>query len=100
MKLTVPVAVSAAKKYDFSCKILLDDDAVVTVKLADANDDSNHAFFYDGNVSLNASTALTYKKSPTSPDQDYTATMLIFDFGRTPVGTQVTVSDIVLREII
>ena len=100
VKLTVPVAVAAAKQYDFSCKILADADCTVTVKLADANDDSNHAFFYDNAVALTGSDALAYKKSPVSPDQDYTATMLIFDFGRAPVGTAVTVSDIVLREIL
>ena len=100
VKLTVPVAVSAAKQYDFSCKILADADCTVTVKLADANDDSNHAFFYDNGVALTDSAALTYTKTPVSPDQDYTATMLIFDFGRVPVGTAVTVSDIVLREIL
>ena len=100
VKLTVPVAVAAQKKYDFSCKILADNDCTVTVKLADANDDSNHAFFYDNAVALTGSNALAYKKSPVSPDQDYTATMLIFDFGRAPVGTAVTVSDFVLREIL
>ena len=100
VKLTIPVAVSPEKQYDFSCKILADAGCTVTVKLADANDDSNHAFFYDNGVALTESTALTYTKSPVSPDQEYAATMLIFDFGRAPVGTAVTVSDIVLREIL
>ena len=100
VKRSVPVAVSAAKKYDISCKILADDNATVTVKLADAEHDAEHAFFYDNNVALTASTPFTYKQSPISPDVDYNATMLIFDFGRTPAGTQVTVSDIVLREIL
>ena len=100
VKLSVPVAVSASKEYDFSCRILADDDATITVKLADANADAEHAFFYDNAVALSASTPLTYKQSPTKPDQDYSATMLIFDFGRTPVGTEIEVSEIVLREIL
>ena len=79
--------------------IKADDDVVATVKLADANDDSNHAFFYDNNVALSADTPLVYKQSPTKPDQDYAATMLIFDFGRCPAGTAIEVTDIVLREI-
>ena len=86
--------------HDLPCKILADDNATVTVKLADAEHDAEHAFFYDNNVALTASTPFTYKQSPISPDVDYNATMLIFDFGRTPAGTQVTVSDIVLREIL
>lgn len=100
VKLTVPVAVSAAKSYDFSCKILSDDNCVATVKLADANDDSNHAFFYEADVALTADEVLSYKQSPTAPDQDYSAVMLIFDFGRAPAGTAIEVTDIVLREIL
>ena len=99
VKLTVPVAVAAAKKYDFSCKVLADDDVTVTVKLADAEHDAENAFFYDNNVALTASTPLVYKQSPVSPNVDYNATMLIFDFGRCPAGTEITVSDITLREI-
>ena len=99
VKLTVPVAVSAAKEYDFACTIKADDNVTATVKLADANDDSNHDFFYDNNVALSADTPLVYKQSPTKPDQDYAATMLIFDFGRCPAGTAIEVTNIVLREI-
>ena len=100
VKMTIPVAVSAAKKYDFSCKLTADANVTVTVKLADANADAAHAFFYDGNVALAADTPLSYKQSPTVPDQDYSATMLIFDFGRCPVGTLVKATDFVLREIL
>ena len=99
VKLTIPVAVAAAKKYDFACQIMADGDVTVTVKLADAEHDAENAFFYDNNVALTASTPLAYKQSPVSPNVDYNATMLIFDFGRCPAGTAVTVSDFVLREI-
>lgn len=99
VKLTVPVAVAAAKKYDFSCQILADEDVTVTVKLADAEHDAENAFFYDNNVALTASTPLVYKQSPVSPNVDYNATMLIFDFGRCPAGTEIAVSGITLREI-
>jgi len=33
-------------------------------------------------------------------DADHDGYMLIFDFGRVPAGTAVTVSDFVLREIL
>ena len=99
VKINAPVAASVAKQYDFSCKIKADDNVTVTVKLADANDDSNHAFFYDNAVVLEADTPLAYRKTPVAPDQDYAETMLIFDFGRCPAGTAIEVTDIVLREI-
>ena len=99
VKMTIPVAVSATSAYVFSCKLLADDNVTVTIKLADANDDSNHAFFYDPNVNLTADTPLTYAQDTTSPDQDYEATMLIFDFGRCPAGTLIKVSDFELREV-
>ena len=99
VKINAPVAASAAKQYSFACKIKADDDVVVTVKLADANDDSAHQFFYDNNVALAADTPLAFMVSPVAPDQDYTETMLIFDFGRCPAGTAVEVYDIELREL-
>ena len=83
--------------YEFTCKIESSSDGVCTVKVADANDDSNHAFFHDNNVALVAYDVVSYKKEPVSPDQAYEAVMVIFDFGRIPAGTEITVTDIALR---
>ncbi len=98
VKLTVNVPADPAKLYSFGCKLLADDDVTVTVKLADGNNDKEHAFFYDGAVALTAGEVLSYKKTETVPDQAYTAIMLVLDFGRCPAGTEVTVTDFVFRE--
>ena len=98
VKLTVNVPADPAKLYSFGCKLLADDDVTVTIKLADANNDAEHAFFYDNAVALTAGEVLSYKKTETVPDQAYTATMLVLDFGRCPAGTEITVTDFVLRE--
>ena len=97
VKLVAPVAADPAIAYEFTCKIESSSDGVCTVKVADANDDSNHAFFYDNNVALVAYDVVSYKKEPVSPDQAYEAVMVIFDFGRIPAGTEITVTDITLR---
>ena len=96
VKLVADVPADAEKKYQFTCKIESSNDGVCTVKVADANDDSNHAFFYDNNVALVAYDAVSYKNEPVSPDQAYEAVMVIFDFGRMAAGTEITVTDIAL----
>jgi len=96
MKVMTPVA--AASKYDFACKIVADNDATITVKLTDDGDSSGQ-FFYDNAVALTASTAVDFHKTDLQTDADHAGYMLIFDFGRCPVGTEITVSGITLREI-
>lgn len=96
MKVMTPVA--AASKYDFACKIVADNDAAITVKLTD-DGDSTGEFFYDNNVVLAASAALDFHKTDLKTDADHDGYMLIFDFGRCPAGTEVTVSGITIREI-
>ena len=99
VKLVADIPADPAKQYSFSAVLESSVGAPVTVKLADANDDSNHAFFYVNNVNLEAYTPLTYKNEPVSPDQAYEAVMVIFDFGRVPAGAEITVSGISLREV-
>ena len=100
VKLVTAVPADPDKHYAFSCKVESSEDGTATVKVADANDDSNHAFFYDNNLSLQAYETAVYKNAPISPDQAYEAVMVIFDFGRFPAGTQIKVTDISLREIL
>ena len=99
VKLVADIPADPEKKYSFACKIESSADGTATVKVADANDDSNHAFFYDNNVQLGAYETVSYKNEPVSPDQAYEAVMVIFDFGRMAAGTEITISGISLREI-
>ena len=96
VKLVADVPADPAVEYKFSCKIESSTDGTCTVKVADANADAEHAFFYDNNVALAAYDVVTYTKSPVSPDGAYSAIMVIFDFGRMAGGTEITVTDIKL----
>ena len=96
VKLVADVPASPSTEYRFACKIESSSDGTATIKVADANDDSNHAFFYDNNVALEAYDVISYSKAPVSPDQEYSAIMVIFDFGRIAAGTEITITDITL----
>ena len=98
VKLVASVPADPEKQYSFSCKLESAAEGMVTVKVADAAADAAHAFFYDPDVVVEAYDVLSYTKEPISPDQAYEAVMVIFDFGRLPAGTQVTVTDITLRK--
>ena len=99
VKLVADVPADPEKRYAFFATIESAADGVCTVKLADANDDSNHAFFYDNGVKLTAYEKVAYKQEPVSPDQAYEKVMVIFDFGRMPAGTEINVTGIELKEI-
>ncbi len=96
VKIVADVPADPAIAYQFTCKLESSAAGVCTIKVADANDDSNHAFFYDNAVALEAYDVLSYVKEPVSPDQAYEAIMVVLDFGRMPAGTEITVKDIAL----
>ena len=94
------ILLSASKDYEFSCKLTADTESAITVKLTNDPEADEKVCFYDPAALLKVGT-VTYKKQGIKPaGADAEATMLIFDFGRTPAGTKVTVSDIVLQEFI
>ena len=97
VKLVAAVPADPAVEYAFSCTIESSTAGTCTVKVADANADADHAFFYDNNVALAAYEEVSYENAPVSPDQAYEAVMVIFDFGRMSAGTEITVTDIALR---
>lgn len=99
VKLMADIPADPEKQYAFFAKIESSTDGTCTVKVADANADSEHAYFYDNNVKLTAYDALSYKNEPVAPDQAYEAVMVIFDFGRMAPGTEITVTGIELKEI-
>ena len=72
----------------------------MTIKLTnepEENDDI-HAFFYDGSVKLTAGEPLTYVKKDLKQSVSGDNVMLIFDFGRSPVGSTIEASDIIFME--
>ena len=99
-KLKSGIATSSEKTYDFSVKLTADEDMTVTVKLTNDPEESDdiHSFFYDGQVKLTAGETLLYVKRGVKQAVSGDNLMLIFDFGRSPVGSTVTASEIIFME--
>ena len=96
---TMPVAVSAAKTYQFKVTLNSSEDCTCTVKLAWEGNDNDHAFFYDNAVALTSYEDVVYVQYPISPDVDYDKVALFVDLGRTPAGATVEIKDISLIEV-
>ncbi len=90
------ITTAAASTYDFHC-ILNSTTAIgnVTVKLYKSGDDDT--FFFTSNISLSAYE--DYEFEMTNMDGiDADQVNLVFDFGGNPANTEVTVSEIILKE--
>ena len=88
-------------RYEFSAKITSTAAGTITVKVSnDPEEDDAHLLNYDGNVSITTGT-VNYKLKDIYPKpNDADALQIIFDFGRIPAGTKITVTDIVFQEYI
>ena len=86
--------------YNFSCTILADSDAPgVTIKLTDTVDDQNFFTADRHNITTDEPYVFTLKGAKLSKGEDSPALSLFFDFGGTPAGTHVTISDIILEKV-
>ena len=99
-KLKSHVATTADTEYDFSVTLLADEDMTVTIKLTNDPEEENdiHSFFYDGQVKLTAGEPFVYRKHNLTQAQPGNNVMLIFDFGRSPVGSSIIAKDIIFQE--
>ena len=88
----------ASKEYDFSCKVTSTEASTFVIKLSNDPEADSKVSFYDGNATMIEGTVTVRKEKIKPESKDAEAAMLIFDFGRTPAGTKVTVTDIDLRE--
>ena len=93
-----------ADAYNFSCTILADNDCPgVTIKLTETDDadgtkhDGN--FFFADRHNVNADEPFVYQVTGVKLSQnDAHALSLFFDFGGTPVGTNIIISDIIFEK--
>ena len=99
-KLKSGIATSSEKTYAFSVKLTADEDMTVTIKLTNDPEEDNdiHSFFYDGQVKLTAGETLLYVKEGLKQQVSGDNLMLIFDFGRSPIGSVVEASEIIFME--
>lgn len=93
-----------ASSYNFSCTIEMDNDAPgVTIKLTESNESEevkhDNNFFFDGRHAVTADKAFVYSaKGVTLPLNDAHALSLVLDFGGTPAGTKVKISNIIFSK--
>ena len=97
VKLHTNFEIDPSATYYYSVTIESTESGVITLKNTAESDPSGIEFFYDGNVAITGGTPLVYVKDDISMASDETL-MLIFDFGRIPVGAQITIKDFVFRE--
>jgi len=86
--------------YEFSCTVTSTTESQFTMKLTNDPEDDSKVSFYDNALNMKNGTVKIRKVAVKPASADAEATMLIFDFGRTPAGTRITVTDIVLQEYI
>lgn len=90
--------------YNFSCTILADQDLPgVTIKLTETDDadgtkhDDN--FYFADRHDIKADEPFVYQmKGVTLPKNDAHALSLFFDFGGSPIGANITISDIIFEK--
>ncbi|MGM9744096.1 MAG: hypothetical protein ACI3Y3_02710 [Candidatus Cryptobacteroides sp.] len=93
---TTDLPLSAATDYDFSCILNSSTDIKkVTLKLTDTANDGN--FLFTENVNLTAFEDYVFYLSDL-PGIDAAAVKMVFDFGGNPDNTEVSVSNIVLKD--
>ncbi len=90
------LSAAMADSYTFSCTLVGDNDMPgVTIKLTDGADDNN--FFVADRHAITADQTFVYKVTGVKlPVGDAASLSLFFDFGGTPGGTHVKISDIIL----
>ena len=94
------IALMASHEYEFSCNVTATNGSQFTMKLTNDPEDDAKVCFYDNALNMTEGTVKVRKAGIKPASADAEAAMLIFDFGRTPAGTKITVTDFVLQEYI
>ena len=97
VKIHTNFEIDPSATYYYSVTVESTESGVFTIKNTSESDPGGVEFFYDGNVAITGGTPLVYVKDDITMPSDETL-LLIFDFGRIPVGAQITVKDFVIRE--
>ena len=91
------IPIDPAKQYYFSATISSSMDGVISSKLTSESDIYGKELFYDNNINvLNGSVII--EKCGLSTSISNEEFLVIFDFGRLPIGSKIKISDIVIRE--
>ena len=90
----------ASHEYELVCTVTATSASQFTMKLTNDPEDDSKVCFYDNALNMKNGSVTVRKVAVKPASADAEAAMLIFDFGRTPAGTKITVTDIVLQEYI
>lgn len=105
VKIHTNLTAELASTYNFSCNVEMDNDSPgVTIKLteSDESEDKKHDdnFFFDDRHPIQADQPFTYKaKGVVLKKNDAHALSLVLDFGGTPAGTKVKISNIIFSKV-
>lgn len=88
------------KTYDISMKLLADKDVDgITIKYQDNDDNEFEVLYENQSISLKKDVELVYAKTELDAWKESGGNgVLVFDFGHTPAGTHITISDVQIVE--
>lgn len=102
-KLHTHYATDPSKDYDFCCTLTATEDMEITIKLTgdpekDGDKELPIALMYDREIKLTAGESFTYQRANLSAEMGTENFTLIFDFGRSPIGSTIEVTNICFQE--
>ena len=97
-KIRTHIPAEARERFDFSCNISATQAGTATVKMTADDDPSGDEFFYDGGVEVGANATTTVEKPDRMLNKATESILLVFDFGRFPAGTVITINDLCLQK--
>ena len=95
-KIRTHIPAEARERFDFSCSIAATNPGTATVKMTAADDPNDDEFFYNGNVAVEGVTL--FESADHMLNKETESILLVFDFGRFPAGTVITLSDLCLQK--
>ncbi|MBR1538716.1 MAG: hypothetical protein IJ636_04335 [Bacteroidales bacterium] len=97
-KIRTHIPAEARERFDFSCNINATQGGTATVKMTAADDPGDDEFFYDGGVGVAAGETVIFEAADHMLNKDTESILLVFDFGRFPAGTVITISNLCLQK--
>ena len=97
-KIHTKIPAGARERLDFSCNIASTQAGTATVKMTAADDPADDSFFYEGNIAVPAGGGVTFEQADKMLFDATESVLLVFDFGRFPAGSVITISDLCLQK--
>ena len=96
-KIHTGIPADARERFDFSCNIASTQAGTATVKMT-SEADGDDAFFYNGNVVVPGGGKALFEEADHMLFDATESILLVFDFGRFPAGSVITISDLCLQK--